>query len=170
MQPYVSGLAERGVEAIAIELPRRGRSVVPAEKAVDSFREQVKPGDAVGGHSYGGRVAGLLAASSASTTADGGPATDEAGPVAVVFFSYPLHPPGKPEAWEARTEHWPSIACPVLLMVGDADPFVRPEVLERAVQRLREVELVVVPGGRHGLHRSARFPELLDRTAAFLRR
>jgi predicted alpha/beta-hydrolase family hydrolase len=165
MQPYVSGLAERGLEAIAIELPRSGRSVVPAEKAVDSFREQVRAGDAVGGHSYGGRVAGLLAASSPT-----GPASDEAGPVAVVFFSYPLHPPGKPEAWDARTEHWSSIACPVLLMVGDADPFVRHEVLERAVQRLRQVELVVVPGGRHGLHRSARFPELLDRTAAFLRR
>jgi hypothetical protein len=164
MQPYVTGLAERGVEAIAIELPRRGRSVVPAEKAVDSFRGQVRPGDAVGGHSYGGRVAGLLAASSGSGPTTGG------APVALVLFSYPLHPPGKPEAWEARTEHWRSIACPVLLMVGDADPFVRPEVLEHAVQRLRQVELVIVPGGRHGLHRSAHFPELLDRTAAFLHR
>jgi hypothetical protein len=165
MQPYVSGLAERGVEAIAIDLPRRGRSVVPAEKAVDSFREQVTRGDAAGGHSYGGRVAGMLAAAAAS-----GPTTPGTAPVALVFFSYPLHPPGKPEAWDARTEHWPSIACPVLLMVGDADPFVRKEMLERAVQRLRQVELVIVPGGRHGLHRSARFPELLDRTAAFLRR
>jgi len=165
MEPYVSGLAERGIEAIAIELPRRGRSVVPAEKAVDSFREQVRPGDAAGGHSYGGRVAGLLAAASAS-----GPTTSSDAPVALVLFSYPLHPPGKPDAWDARTEHWSSIACPVLLMVGDADPFVRPEMLERAVQRLRQVELVIVPGGRHGLHRSSRFPELLDRTAAFLRR
>jgi len=165
MEPYVSGLAERGIAAIAIELPRRGRSVVPAEKAVDSFREQVRPGDAAGGHSYGGRVAGLLAAASA-----GGPMTSGDAPVALVLFSYPLHPPGKPDAWDARTEHWASIACPVLLMVGDADPFVRPEMLERAVKRLRQVELVIVPGGRHGLHRSSRFPELLDRTADFLRR
>jgi predicted alpha/beta-hydrolase family hydrolase len=165
MQPYVAGLAERGVEAVAIELPRHGRTVVPAEKAVDSFREQLRSGDAAGGHSYGGRVAGLLAASSAS-----GSATPDAAPVALVLFSYPLHPPGKPDAWDARTEHWTAIRCPVLLMVGDADPFVRPEVLERAVQRLQQVELVIVPGGRHGLHRSASFPELLDRTAAFLRR
>jgi alpha-beta hydrolase superfamily lysophospholipase len=43
-------------------------------------------------------------------------------------------------------------------------------MLERAVKRLRQVELVIVPGGRHGLHRSSRFPELLDRTADFLRR
>ena len=165
MQPYVSGLGQRGVEAVAIELPRRGRSVVPAEKAIDSFRDQLRPGDAAGGHSYGGRVAGLLAAASAN-----GSTTSEGVPVALVLFSYPLHPPGKPDAWDARTKHWPSIACPVLLMVGDADPFVRPEMLERAAQRLRQVELVIVPGGRHGLHRSTHFPELLDRTAAFLRR
>lgn len=156
MSPYVEGLAERGSEALAIDL-RRGRSLPSAEQAVDIFAARLEPGDAAGGHSFGGRVASLLAAGRTDPLPG------------LVLFSYPLHPPGRPEAWDARTSHWASIACPVLLLVGDTDPFVRPELLERAAARLPRVELVVVLGGRHGLHRSPRFGEVLDRTAAFLR-
>jgi hypothetical protein len=157
MGPYVDGLAERGIAAVAIDLPRRGRSVVPAEGAVDAFAAQVAAGDAVGGHSYGGRVASLVAAAQPNSIA------------ALVLYSYPLHAPGRPEGWDARTAHWSSIRCPVLLLVGDADPFVRLDLLEQASARLARAELAVIPGGRHGLHRSAAFGEVLDRSAAFLR-
>ena len=40
---------------------------------------------------------------------------------ALTLFSYPLHPPGKPE--RARTEHLPRIAVPTVFTHGTADPF-----------------------------------------------
>jgi len=59
-------------------------------------------GTAIGGHSFGGRVASLIAAE------------HEYG--ALVLLSYPLHPPGGYDRWDERTAHWPRIRCPVLLL------------------------------------------------------
>ena len=39
----------------------------------------------------------------------------------LTLFSYPLHPPGKPE--RARTEHLPRIAVPTVFTHGTSDPF-----------------------------------------------
>ena len=107
MRLHVAGLAARGVRAIAIDLPKR-----KAEDAVPAFAAQVPDGGrvAVGGHSYGGRVASLLAA--------------ERPFAALVLFSYPLHRPGAPELGP-RVSHWPRIACPVLLLSGASDPSAR---------------------------------------------
>ncbi len=54
MAPFVEGLVARGVPAAAIDLPRRR-----AEDALDPFHLAVPSmdGTAIGGHSYGGRVA-----------------------------------------------------------------------------------------------------------------
>jgi predicted alpha/beta-hydrolase family hydrolase len=133
MAPYVDGLRERRLSARAIDLP-----VGKAERAVDAYRAQAPElGDLViGGHSYGGRVASLLAA-------------DEA-PRALVLLSYPLHRPGGTD-WQARVAHWPAIACPVLLLSGEADPFARISWLREAVGLLPHHTLITYPGVRHGL-------------------
>lgn len=152
MTPFVEGLRARGFEAHAVDL-RRGK----AEDALPGWRAQVPDGPdvVVGGHSFGGRVASLAAAD---------PATRYR---ALVAFSYPLHPPGQPETSEARTAHWPSIACPVLLLSGESDPFARIELLRAAVPRLARAELVTWPRLGHGLRPV--LDEALDRVAAFLR-
>jgi uncharacterized protein len=63
----------------------------------------------LGGQSYGGRQATLLAA-------------DEPNLVnGLLLFSYPLHPPGKPE--RLRTEHFPRLKIPAIFVHGTADPF-----------------------------------------------
>ena len=88
-------------------------------------------------------------------------------PREVVLLSYPLHPPGRPADWDARTAHWPRLGCPVLLLSGRADPFATPELLERAVrERLRDAELVWYPGLAHTLRPV--LDDALDRVAAFL--
>jgi predicted alpha/beta-hydrolase family hydrolase len=150
MAAHVEGLRRRGVEATAIDLPKR-----KAEDAVPVLRTIVPegPGVAVGGQSYGGRVASLAAAE---------PDTDYA---ALVLFSYPLHLPGKPD--QLRTEHWPAIRCPVLLLSGEADPFARIDLLRAAVPLLRNAELVTYPRLGHTL--KPVLDDALDRTAAFLR-
>ncbi|HEY6379889.1 MAG TPA: alpha/beta family hydrolase, partial [Candidatus Dormibacteraeota bacterium] len=88
MAPYVTGLGQRGIAARALELPRS-----TAERAVPVVRAAITDatGTVLGGHSYGGRVASLVAA--------------ETAVAGLVLFAYPLHRPGHPE--QLRTEHWP---------------------------------------------------------------
>ena len=150
LTPHRTGLASRGIEMTPVALPRTA-----AERAVSAYRAAV--GDdlaslAIGGHSFGGRVASLLAA--------------ETPPAALVLLSYPLHAPGRQDAWDARTAHWPRIRCPVLLLSGDADPFARADLLHEAVLRLPDARLRTWPRLGHGLGRV--MDEALDEVAAFL--
>jgi uncharacterized protein len=150
MRPHVAGLAQRGIEATAVQLPGKR-----AEAAVGAYREAAPPSSTtvIGGHSFGGRVASLLAAE------------DDYG--GLVLLSYPLHAPGQPERWDERTAHWPKITCPVLLLSGDHDPFARIKLLRDAVRRFPHAELVVYPGVRHGI--GPVLDDALDRVAAFVK-
>lgn len=152
MRPHVAGLERRGLRAVAVQLQRGG----PAERAVPRYREQVT-GDlrqaVIGGHSFGGRVASLIAA--------------EEEVAGLVLLSFPLHRPGHPEAAAERTAHFAAIRCPVLLLSGESDPFARLEALREAVGRLPHAELVTYPGVGHGL--KPVLDDALDRVAAFVR-
>jgi uncharacterized protein len=153
MAPFVNGLRARGVTAQAIDLPKR-----KAEEALPAFHSAVPsaPDVVVGGHSYGGRVASLAA-------------SEEGAPyAALVLFSYPLHPPGRPDRTEARVAHWATIRCPVLLLSGEADPFARIQLLRAAVPMLANAELVTYPRLGHTL--KPVLDDALDRVAAFLRK
>jgi len=160
MSAYVDGLRSRGLAADAIDL-RRGK----AEDAIEGFLAstealvQAGPGrravPIIGGQSFGGRVASLVAAERPEAVR------------ALVCFSYPLHRPGAPETWDARTAHWPRIRCPVLLLSGESDPFARIDLLRAAIPRLGDVELVTYPRLGHGL--KPVLDDVLDRVSAFVR-
>ncbi len=62
----------------------------------------------IGGRSMGGRVCSMAVAEGLAVAG-------------LLLLSYPLHPPGKPE--KLRTEHFPNIDVPVLLVQGASDPF-----------------------------------------------
>jgi len=153
MAPFVAGLTKRGVNAVAIDLPKR-----KAEDAVPAFHLVVPAASdvVVGGHSFGGRVASLAAAE------------PDAPYAALVLFSYPLHPPGSPERTDARISHWPAIRCPVLLVSGESDPFARIELLRDRVTRLPDAQLVTYPRLGHTL--KPVLDDALDRVAGFLQR
>ena len=126
LAPHAAGLRERGVPVELVPLPKG-----PAERALPAYRAALagrEADTAIGGQSFGGRVASLLAA--------------EEPPAALVLLSYPLHAPGRQEAWETRTAHWPAIDCPVLLRAGDAAPVARSDLLRRAVRRRPDGTLV----------------------------
>jgi predicted alpha/beta-hydrolase family hydrolase len=154
MAAWVDGLRARGFDAHALDLPRRR-----AEDAVAAFEAQVPdgPGVVVGGHSYGGRVASLSAAGQGAGRRY----------AALVCLSYPLHRPGAPETAEARTAHWPRIACPALLLSGTSDPFARLDLLESSMPRLPDGRLVTYPRLGHSLRPV--LDDALDRITAFLR-
>ena len=132
MKPYVVGFKRRGIDAVAVDLPRGG-----AEKAVPVFIKTSGRGPEVvgGGQSFGGRVASL-----AAIDADFG---------GLVLFSYPLHRPGFRD--QLRTEHWPSIKCPTLFLSGDRDPFANIDLLREKVKLIRHARLEVFKGQGHGL-------------------
>ena len=153
LREHERGLVARGFDVRLVELPK-GR----AERAVGVFGAALDDEDAastvIGGHSFGGRVASLLAA--------------DRPVAALVLLSYPLHAPGRREAWDERTSHWPRIGCPVLLLSGESDPFADITLLRRAVDRLARAELHTYPGVGHGL--SAALDRALDEVATFLGR
>ena len=160
MQPWVDGLAARSVAAAAIDIP-----VKKAENAIDAYRAAALAtppvgeagGLVIGGQSYGGRVASLLAASEA----------EEASPWrALVLICYPLHRPGAPESG-LRIEHWPKLRLPILMLSGEADPFARIELLRTAVSDgLPQAELVTYPRVGHSL--SSVLDDAVERIAAFV--
>ena len=150
MAPFVEGLRRRGIDAGAVDLPKR-----KAEDAVPVWRELVPDGrgTVAGGHSYGGRVASLAAAAGA-------------GYAGLVLFSFPLHPPGQPNRTEPRIAHFPSIDCPVLFLSGESDPFARLELLRASVEKIRRAELVTYPRLGHTL--KPVLDDALDRVRAFV--
>ena len=111
-----------GLTVLRVDLPFRQRRPTgppsPAgaaadraglRRAVGALRAIVSGRVILGGQSYGGRQATMLAA-------------DEPGLVeALLLFSYPLHQPGKPE--RLRTEHFPRLSVPALFVHGTTDPF-----------------------------------------------
>ena len=77
--------------------------------AVATMRQQTSGRLFVGGHSYGGRQASMLAAA-------------EPGLIdRLLLLSYPLHPPRRPE--ELRTGHFPALKTPALFVHGSRDGF-----------------------------------------------
>ena len=157
MAPFVDGLRARGIEALAVDLPKR-----KAEDVVPRWLELAPPGPdvVVGGHSFGGRVASLAAAAAAS-----GPRGAAGGYRGLVCFSYPLHRPGGPELGP-RVAHLPAIACPALFLSGESDPFARIDLLREAMALLPHGELVTYPRLGHGV--KPVLDDVLDRTAAFI--
>jgi predicted alpha/beta-hydrolase family hydrolase len=77
-------------------------------------------------------------------------AANEAQPDVLTLFSYPVHPPGKPE--RLRTEHLPDITVPTVFTHGTSDPFGTPaEVRDAAAMIAAPTEVVEITGARHDL-------------------
>lgn len=157
MRPHVDGLRARGIDAHAIDLPKRkAEDAVPAYVAALAALPPMPAGRGlvVGGHSYGGRVASLLVAGGNVPADVGAGEAAAAAPPSIVgglvCFSYPLHLPGRPERG-LRTEHWPAITVPTLILEGESDPFARIELLRGAMSLLAQGRLVTYPRLGHGL-------------------
>jgi uncharacterized protein len=143
--------ARRGWLAIRYNLPyRRRRPTGPPsgsaatdragiDEAITLCRTLTDGPLIAGGHSYGGRQTSMVVA--------------EANPAQVdvlTLFSYPVHPPGKPE--RPRTEHLPDITVPTVFTHGTSDPFGTPaEVRDAAALIAAPIEVVEITGARHDL-------------------
>lgn len=142
--------ARRGWLAVRYNLPyRRRRPKGPPSGSAATDRagiveaitvcRELAPGPLiVGGHSYGGRQTSMVVAAK------------EAHVDVLTLFSYPVHPPGKPE--RARTEHLPDIAVPTVFTHGSSDPFGSLDELRDAAALISApTQIVEIAGARHDL-------------------
>ncbi|MEO8104388.1 MAG: alpha/beta family hydrolase [Betaproteobacteria bacterium] len=91
------------------------------------------------GKSMGGRIASQVAARNGF----------DPEPDGLIFFGYPLHPPGKPN--QRRDKHLPDVTVPMLFLHGTRDPFGSPDELEALVRTLPNATLHIIEGGDHSL-------------------
>jgi predicted alpha/beta-hydrolase family hydrolase len=91
-----------------------------------------------GGHSFSGRIT--------STAASESPLEGVRG---LVFFSFPLHQPGKPDT--QRAEHLASVTVPMLFLSGTRDELASMDLLRPVCERLgRRATLHAVETADHG--------------------
>jgi predicted alpha/beta-hydrolase family hydrolase len=143
--------AQEEINVLRCDLPYRQRKPTGPPSPADAIRDQQGLKRAVtlmkqqfgghaflGGSSYGGRQASLLAASQPNLVEG------------LLLLSYPLHPPGKPQ--QLRTQHFPSLTTPSLFVSGTRDAFGTIGELQAAIKLIpARTELVTVEGAAHGL-------------------
>lgn len=100
----------------------------------------------LGGRSMGGRICSMAVAGDPDGRSDVRPVPARG----LVLVSYPLHPPGRPDA--LRTAHLPALAVPCLFVHGTRDPFGTPAELEAATAAIPgTVTHVWIDGRGHDL-------------------
>lgn len=106
--------------------------------SVEAMRRHTPGRIFLGGHSYGGRQASMLAANAPGLVD------------ALLLLSYPLHPPRRPQ--ELRTAHFPRLGTPALFIHGSRDGFGSIAELD-AVRKLipAQTELLPIPSAGHEL-------------------
>ncbi|MGH7589663.1 MAG: alpha/beta hydrolase family protein [Gemmatimonadota bacterium] len=175
MEALAAALAERGVATFRYQFPyteagrrRPDREPVLRASVAAAVRAAAAAGGAAvgglplfaGGKSMGGRMTSRAAAIDGLADVRG-----------LVFFGFPLHPPGKPST--DRADHLADVEIPMLFLQGERDAFGGLDLVEPLVERLgRGATLQVVAGADHGFHvpkRTGRsdaevLVELADRT------
>ncbi len=146
-----NALCECGLTILRCDLPFRqlrphgppprgsaGRDQEGLRHAVEAIRQKLSGRVFLGGHSYGGRQATMLAAAEPGLV-DG-----------LLLLSYPLHPPRKPE--QLRTDHFPNLSTPALFVHGSRDGFASIEELTAALTLIpTRTELLEIPSAGHEL-------------------
>jgi predicted alpha/beta-hydrolase family hydrolase len=106
--------------------------------AVAAMRQEAAGRVFLGGHSYGGRQASMLAAEEAGLTEG------------LLLLSYPLHPPQQPDS--LRTAHFPRLQVPALFVHGSKDGFGSLDEMVAALQLIpAPTALLPVTGAGHEL-------------------
>jgi predicted alpha/beta-hydrolase family hydrolase len=172
MEAIATAFAERGMATLRFDFPymAEGRKRVdPPEistaaiaAAFGEARERTRLPIWLGGHSFGGRMSSHAV-------------LDRQLPAAgLVFCSFPLHMPGKPDT--KRAAHLSAIRLPMLFLSGTRDELAQPALLEALVASLPAAKLHWLETADHGyrvLKRSRTrtdsvFVEMADVARAFV--
>jgi uncharacterized protein len=110
----------------------------------------------LGGHSYGGRQASMLAARDPQVAG------------ALLLLSFPLHPPRQPA--QLRSGHFPSLRVPAFVVHGMRDGFGTISEMEAALKLIpARTELLPISGAGHELMTKSNHNDLIAQiTSKFL--
>ena len=110
------------------------------QAAVTELQRMVPGRVFLGGHSYGGRQASILASEQPGIAAR------------LLLLSYPLHPPNKPQ--HLRTAHFTELRTPAFFVHGTKDPFGTVGEIRSAVELIpASTSLSIIEGAGHDLNR-----------------
>jgi predicted alpha/beta-hydrolase family hydrolase len=147
MQAIADALAEERIATFRYNFPysEKGTARNSTAICVETIRNAVKAAHKAapdlpllaGGHSFGGRMT--------STAQSEEPLENVNG---LVFFSFPLHLPGKPDI--KRAEHLANIRIPILFLSGSRDEFLTLDLWPPIVKKLRNATLHLVDTANHG--------------------
>jgi predicted alpha/beta-hydrolase family hydrolase len=146
MRTAAQAIADRGISCATFDFPyiSAGRKVPDRAPVLEQhWREVLEEARAtftslplfIGGKSMGGRIASHIASQGVE---------DVRG---LIFFGYPLHPPGRPE--QRRDAHLPAIEEPMLFIQGSNDTFGNEAELTALQRSLQRATLHIVRGGDH---------------------
>jgi len=153
-----NGLCEAGYVTLRFNFPykekgrkapdHQGKLVETWEKVFEYFKASIKPlKTVVAGKSMGGRVVSQMTGDKIIE------------PDGLIFFGYPLHPPGKKE--KLRDAHLYSIQNRMLFFSGTRDSLCDLNLLRPILKKLKTVDLEIIKGGDHSfkLLKSAKVTE-----------
>lgn len=133
MQSIADGLADAGIATFRYNFPysERGGGRDSQAVCIETVRNAVKAAHAAapeltllaGGHSFGGRMT--------STAQSIEPLDNLKG---IVFFSFPLHLPDRPDT--KRAEHLKDIKLPMLFLSGTRDKLAHLDLLKPTIKTL----------------------------------
>jgi predicted alpha/beta-hydrolase family hydrolase len=146
MQALADAFERRGIATLRFDFPYMvaGRSRVDSPavatqaiaEAYAAARERTALPLWLGGHSFGGRMASHAVVERAVPAAG------------LIFCSFPLHMPGKPDT--KRAQHLHSIRQPMLFLSGTRDELADPKLLEPLVASLPTATLHWLETADHG--------------------
>ena len=166
-------LADRGISCATFDFPyiTAGRKVPDRAPVLEQhWRQVLEEARAkftslplfIGGKSMGGRIASHIASQGAADTRG------------LIFFGYPLHPPGRPD--QRRDAHLAAIAEPMLFIQGSNDTFGNESEMAALMPTLQHATLHVVRGGDHSFKvpggakaQGPAFDEVVDTAAQWMR-
>ena len=140
-------LAEQGIATLRFNFPfaenKKGRPDTPpvAHQTIEAAITKAKklfpelPLFAAG-KSFGGRMSSQYLAAHPDAEVKG-----------IIFYGFPLHPPGKPSI--ERAEHLKEVKIPMLFLSGSKDEFATWKLIEKVCSSLPLAELIKIEGANH---------------------
>jgi predicted alpha/beta-hydrolase family hydrolase len=147
MVTLAQSLSAEGIATMRFNFPfaenKKGRPDTPAvahktiEVAISKAQElfSALPLFAAG-KSFGGRMTSQYLSANGATAVKG-----------IIFYGFPLHPPGKPST--ERAEHLKNIKIPMLFLQGTKDELATWELIEKVCSSLPLATLVKIEGANH---------------------
>ncbi len=156
MQHIADSLAKKGIATLRFNFPfmqasKRRTDALPVCLAAIKFavralmnKETSRP-ILLAGHSFGGRMMSHYAA---TQLVDDKFMTASQRIVGLVYFSFPLHPTGKPDT--KRAAHMSEIALPQVFLSGTRDSLAQRNLLTQTIRHMQNAKIHWLDTADHG--------------------